>query len=838
VVAAVALIAPVGSGVLVTTAPAAQAAVTVVVQASESIQAAIHAASSGDTIRVEPGTYFEHLDFEGKAIIVESTGGPSQTVLDGGGAAPVVVFGNNEPRTAVLRGFTIQHGATPSAPFYGGGISVRGASPTIELNVVQSNTGIQGGGIGSQFGAPAIRSNVVRDNISPSGTNGYGGGINVSFASSTGSLTPEIVDNVIEGNHADQGGGLGFNAPYSTLVMNNVIRNNVANYRGGALVQINTSLTRLVQNLITGNTAGEGAALYLAGNAPSQALSNTVVDNLSRNVYGQTGLGATVYQEFGVVNFANNLFIGPPGTTVMVCSRISESPAPSISRNDVFAAGGPATTGPCQLQVGMNGNVSVDPLLAGDYHLSPGSPAIDAGDNTPAGLPARDLDGNERRFDGDANGSAIADLGVYEVVRAGETVTRVSSTSNPAGTGTPVTLTATVSAATGAIAPSGTVQYHDGAATIGPPVAVTPSATPGVGTAQLTTSFDSIGNHTITAAFISDSAEFGSSASDPYVQEVRYATNTTVNSTPNPSASGGSVTFTATVTTPGPTTPTGSVQFRDGSSNLGTPQGLTPGATAGTAVATVTTTALSLGSHTITAVFAPSSSSYMQSAASPYTHVVQQAETTVVITQVAATTILRETASFIATVTAVASTTTPDGIVQFREGTTNLGDPVFVNATGTPGTATAFFQTNTLGIGSHQITAAFTPFSSLMKPSTSNPVVQNITYEVTYLYDTALVRKVGEDVHVKVQLRDVWGANLSASTLPVTASCLVPSDATSCSSPGAIVINRPFSFRKDKDQPFYDYEVRTKGAAPGDYSLLFVAFGDPVTHAAPLQLKK
>jgi hypothetical protein len=50
----------------------------------------------------------------------------------------------------------------------------------------------------------------------------------------------------------------------------------------------------------------------------------------------------------------------------------------------------------------------------GDYHLQPRSPSIDAGDNSAPNLPATDLDGNTRIQDGNADGSAIVDQGVYE----------------------------------------------------------------------------------------------------------------------------------------------------------------------------------------------------------------------------------------------------------------------------------------------------------------------------------------------------------------------------------------------------------------------------------------
>jgi hypothetical protein len=79
---------------------------------------------------------------------------------------------------------------------------------------------------------------------------------------------------------------------------------------------------------------------------------------------------------------------------------------------------------------------------------------------------------------------------------------------------------------------------------------------------------------------------------------VKAATTTAVTSSVNPSDFSQSVTFTATVTS-GAGTPTGSVQFKDNGTNLGTAVTLN-----GSGVATVSTSSLSVGSHTITAEYA------------------------------------------------------------------------------------------------------------------------------------------------------------------------------------------------------------------------------------------
>jgi hypothetical protein len=81
-------------------------------------------------------------------------------------------------------------------------------------------------------------------------------------------------------------------------------------------------------------------------------------------------------------------------------------------------------------------------------------------------------------------------------------------------------------------------------------------------------------------------------------------TVTTVQSSDNPATVGDSITFTATVTDlVGIGTPVGTVAFYDGSTLLG--QGSALAGSAASAVSTFTTSALTAGTHTITAVFTP-----------------------------------------------------------------------------------------------------------------------------------------------------------------------------------------------------------------------------------------
>lgn len=163
------------------------------------------------------------------------------------------------------------------------------------------------------------------------------------------------------------------------------------------------------------------------------------------------------------------------------------------------------------------------------------------------------------------------------------TSTVLVSSMNPSVLGQSVTFTATVSSS----AATGMVNFLDGNNIIG-----TGTLTAGVatfGTAALTA-----GNHSITAAYTGD-ANFAASTSSPLTQTVnKLPSSTTLASSLNPSNTGQSVTFTATVT---PSTATGSVAFLNGTTSLGT-------GTLANGSATFSTSTLPVGNHSITASYA------------------------------------------------------------------------------------------------------------------------------------------------------------------------------------------------------------------------------------------
>src|SRR5439155_7884336 len=141
--------------------------------------------------------------------------------------------------------------------------------------------------------------------------------------------------------------------------------------------------------------------------------------------------------------------------------------------------------------------------------------------------------------------------------------------------------------------PGGNVEFFDGATSLGV-VALNASRQ-----ATLTLSTPAIGSHSITAVYAGDS-NFTASTSPALNQVVNAAsTTTTLTSSANPSLTGQSVTFTATVAAvaPGSGIASGSITFKDGSTVLGTATLNASGQ------ATFSTSALSVATHSISAVY-------------------------------------------------------------------------------------------------------------------------------------------------------------------------------------------------------------------------------------------
>jgi hypothetical protein len=187
-----------------------------------------------------------------------------------------------------------------------------------------------------------------------------------------------------------------------------------------------------------------------------------------------------------------------------------------------------------------------------------------------------------------------------------------------------------------------------------------------------------------------DTTALGASNHDGVIAylTVPYLTTLTLTSSLNPSYYGDSVTFTATATS-STGTPTGTVTFYDGSTELGT-------GTLSSESATYTTSTLTVGSHTIKAVYGGDSSH--ESATATLTQVVKADTATLTLASSLNPSEYGSSVTF--TATAASTTGTPSGTVTFYDGSTELG-------TATLSSETATFTTSTLTVGTHTIKAVY-----------------------------------------------------------------------------------------------------------------------------------
>ena len=270
------------------------------------------------------------------------------------------------------------------------------------------------------------------------------------------------------------------------------------------------------------------------------------------------------------------------------------------------------------------------------------------------------------------------------------TSTTLTSSANPSGVGAAVTFTAVVTAPNGGgVIPNGSVNFLDAGTVLG---TATLSAS---GVATFTTSSLSNGQHTITAAYGGDAANYIlGSTSNAIAQSVQAPSTTAVTSSPNPSGYGVAVTFVATVTPGGSVTPTGSVSFIDNGAQIGS--GVLSGSPA---TASFTTSALAAGQHSITAQYLGSSGNGA-STSPPFTQTVSPVQTATTVTAAPNPGIAGRGVTLTASIKALQGATIPVGSVTFTDGGTVLGTATVNSA----GLATI---TSNLSVGQHAIVASY-----------------------------------------------------------------------------------------------------------------------------------
>lgn len=293
------------------------------------IQAGINAAIDGDMVLVDQGTYYENIDFKGKAITVKSyfdPGSPDSsfiynTIIDGSqpvykDSASVVYFINGEDTSSVISGFTIRGGSGTKVFDYdlvGGGIFCYESGAKIIYNVIMNNhlsdTSVAGSIQGSIAGGGIlcydnllqhyviIKHNTISGNSCSRFDNGYGyatgGGISVVYYNEcfieNNKISNNIAYNGIDGLFS-MGGGIELD-DVKGFVHGNIISEN-----------------EIVSTSNQGNIWGAGMYCY-ALEEGSLILNNTIKGNMADAPFSKGGgLGIGFCQD--EVTIDGNLIVG------------------------------------------------------------------------------------------------------------------------------------------------------------------------------------------------------------------------------------------------------------------------------------------------------------------------------------------------------------------------------------------------------------------------------------------------------------------------------------------------------------------------------------------------
>jgi hypothetical protein len=420
--------------------------------ACKTIGGAIEKAASGDTINIAAGTYHEILVIPEKNLNLIGAGATS-TIIDAKGAPPQqgvtgVVLATN----AVVRlsGATLRNGAqgvyvgpgsvvsltnvniSGNAP--GGGIFNDGLLTVTNATVSGNHASEDGGGLLNYLhDGKATLTNVT---ISGNTARYRGGGIMNSAALT---LTNVIIASNVVTDGTDilrpAGGGGVFNE--GTLVfVNGAMSNNAApseGGEGGALANLGAAtLSRIT---INGNSGSDGGGVLndLFGGTATLTMTNVTISGNAASL-APGGVGGGISNGGAAASLTNVTISGNAanrggGIYTLRTTRIKNSIIAnslsggncSVDQHSLVSLGHNLDSGSTCVLTGTGDLQNTNPLLgplvsnggfSPTHALLPGSPAIDTGDNV--GCPNIDQRGAIRPTDGDANHSAICDIGAYE----------------------------------------------------------------------------------------------------------------------------------------------------------------------------------------------------------------------------------------------------------------------------------------------------------------------------------------------------------------------------------------------------------------------------------------
>lgn len=316
---------------------------------------------------------------------------PATTTIDGNTLDRVFDIGFF--CTATLTNLTIQNGKGT----FGGGVSNSGQATLIN-DIFTNDASSLGAGI---FNGGTL---TMSDCIIENNTASQGGGIH-----NAGTMT--IADCIVTGNTAAQGGGL-LNSGQLTITGTTISGNTTTDVvgQGGGLLNQNT--VTLTNDTIANNTASQGGGFYTFGQGSATLINCTIAGNTASGAFFSSGGGIFG----GIGNFTLAL-----KNTLAALNQSGNGPdleATITSQGHNLIGIATGATGLSNSDLAGTDEAPLDPLLGPlqanggptpTMALLPGSPAIDAGDNT--GAP--DFDQRGPGFSRIVGGTT--DIGAFEV---------------------------------------------------------------------------------------------------------------------------------------------------------------------------------------------------------------------------------------------------------------------------------------------------------------------------------------------------------------------------------------------------------------------------------------
>lgn len=361
----------------------------------KTIQAAINASASGDTILLENGRYDGagnvNIDFGGRDLVLTSKSGDPENCIIGYDSLSDIAFRgfhfhNGETAAAIVQDIKIVNGS----PEYGGGGAVlcESASPIFrnviffnhKVNAVTSGGGSptfvdcvfwqnNDGALSCSGGSPHITRCVFQWNYAE----GAGAGLSVLYSNAI------VQDCVFLGNGAGFGGGAiqswatGESGPSQLTVERCLFQQNMAGYHGGAVMSMETVLD-FVDCVFVDNACGiMGGAIDCSYRSQGR-ISNCVF-------YGSQGTeGAALNCEGdSLLVIENSIIMASSGSTAVECGQDVKF-KPSFSCSDVYGNTSGDWADCIAEQDSLNNNISIDPMFCdpknGDFRLQATSPLL------------------------------------------------------------------------------------------------------------------------------------------------------------------------------------------------------------------------------------------------------------------------------------------------------------------------------------------------------------------------------------------------------------------------------------------------------------------------------